>query len=281
MRGEKFEVDFAGPAMVQAWTEGTLCDPRDDRVLVRYHQRFRLWHARPLMELEITISDLDPSWVAGLAEADPWRYALSCRWAWPDEDADLRRTLHLRRPRTSTLRPETPDVFDMTTRRQRTSLVFGGLAHHRRQGGRMLDTLLVAGRETCRRFRLGVALDQEYPFHAATDLLARPVVVPTDTGPPAVGPTGWFFLLDNPGVAVTRVEPLENSGDGRGWGLAFHLLETTGRPCRCRLRLLRNPIWARQTDFAGELILDLTIDGDAVSLDLTPHELARIDVTLG
>ena len=45
-------------------------------------------------------------------------------------------------------RPETPDVLDVSTRRQRTALLFGGLAHHRRHGGRMLDTLLVAGRET-------------------------------------------------------------------------------------------------------------------------------------
>ena len=29
-----------------------------------------------------------------------------------------------------------------------------------------------------------------------------------------------------------------------------------------------------------EVIVDLPIDGDAVLVDLTPHELARIEVTL-
>ena len=98
---------------------------------------------------------------------------------------------------------------------------------------------------------------------------------------PATGPTGWLFQLDHKGVAVTRVEFVDSAGDGRGWGLVFHLLETAGRAARCRLRLFRNPTWARQTDFQDELIVDLPIDDDAVLIDLTPHELARVEVTLG
>ena len=80
---------------------------------------------------------------------------------------------------------------------------------------------------------------------------------------------------------VSRVEFTEQtSGDG-GWGLIFHLLETSGQAARTRLRLFRNPTRARQVDFLGETIIDLSIDGDAVRLDLTPHELARIEVTMG
>jgi alpha-mannosidase len=47
------------------------------------------------------------------------------------------------------------------------------------------------------------------------------------------------------------------------------------------LRLFRNALCARQADFQGETIVELSIDGDAVLVDLTPHELARIEVTLG
>jgi len=32
---------------------------------------------------------------------------------------------------------------------------------------------------------------------------------------------------------------------------------------------------------ACELIIDLSLDGDAVLIDLTPNELARVEVTLG
>jgi len=69
--------------------------------------------------------------------------------------------------------------------------------------------------------------------------------------------------------------------DGHGPGLAFHLLETTGRAARCRLRTFRPPTWARQTDFQNEVVVDLPLDGDSVLVDLTPHELARVEVTLG
>ena len=60
----------------------------------------------------------------------------------------------------------------------------------------------------------------------------------------------------------------------------FHLVETAGRPARCRLRLFRDPVWARQTDFHHELVVDLPIEDDSILIDLTPHEMARIEVTL-
>ena len=54
----------------------------------------------------------------------------------------------------------------------------------------MLDTLLVAGAETERSFRLGVVLDLEYPFQAALDLITPAPVVPISGGPPALGDRG-------------------------------------------------------------------------------------------
>jgi alpha-mannosidase len=278
---ETIEVDSAGPALIQVFARGTLVDPRGDRTLAAFRQRYRLWTGRPILELEIMLSDLDPAWLERAASADPWVHFLSCRWAWPDPDSMLRRTCLLAPDLTEADRPETPDAFDISTRKHRTALLFGGLAHHRRHGARMLDTLLIAGRESARSFRLGVVLDQEYPCHAAFDLITPAAVAPTEAGPPATGTSGWLFQLDNKAVAVTRVEHVDPSGNGRGWGIAFHLLETSGRPVRCRLRTFRNPVWARQTDFNHERVVELPIDADAVLIDLTPHEMARIDISLG
>ena len=53
----------------------------------------------------------------------------------------LRRTCLLAPEVTEADRPETPDALDISTRRQRTALLFGGLAHHRKHGTRMLDHL--------------------------------------------------------------------------------------------------------------------------------------------
>lgn len=280
MQARGFEVEYGGPALVQAVSRGVLLDPSGTRTLATFRQRVRLWSGRPTLELDIALADLDAHWLGRLARSDPWASYLACRWAWPDPGSSLRRlALHAPEP-TESPRPETAEAFEVATRRQRTALLFGGLAHHRRQGPRMLDTLLLAGRESRREFRLGVALDLEHPFHAALDLATPAAVVPTPAGPPRSGPAGWVFHGDRPSVAVTRVEAIDSSGEGRGPGLAFHLLETAGRACRFRLRLFRDPSWARQTDFQGDLVVDLPVEGDAVLVDLTPRELARIEVTL-
>lgn len=280
MRGDTFEVEYGGPALAQAVSTGAILGPDGGR-LASFRQRVRVWSGRPIVELDVTLGDLDPAWLAALADADPWSSYLACRWAWPDSSSMLRRTCLLAPELTEADRPETPDAFDVSTRRQRTALLFGGLAHHRRHGSRMLDTLLLAGRETAREFRVGVALDLEHPFQAAADLLAPAYVVPTEAGPPRTGPTGWLFRTDNKGVAVTSVEYLDATEEGRGWGLSFTMLETTGRPSRCRLRTFRNPSWARQIDFQSSVIVDLPVEGDAALVDLTPYELARVEVTLG
>ena len=281
MRSERFDVDYGGPALVQATATGSLIHPQQGKRLASFVQRYRLWTGRPILEIEVTLADLDPAWLEQAAGADPWSVYLACRWAWPDPNSMVRRTVFWSPELTEAERPETPDAIDISTRTQRTAMLFGGLPYHRKHGSRMLDTLLVAGRETARSFTLGVVLDLEHPFHAAQDLLAPALVVPIEDGPPAIGASGWLARVDHKGVAVSHVEFVKETSDGRGWGLVFHLLETAGQSARCRLRLFRKPSWARQADFLGETIVDLSIDDDAVSIDLTPHELARIEVTLG
>jgi alpha-mannosidase len=281
MRSDRFEIEYGGPALVQATSGGGLVDPQNGNRLASFVQRYRLWAGRPILEIEITLSDLDPQWLNRAAPADPWSVYLACRWAWPDPNSMLRRTIFWSPEITDSERPETPDAFDISTRTQRTALLFGGLPYHRKVGSRMLDTLLVAGSESTRSFTLGVVLDLEHPFHAAQDLIAPPMVVPIDDGPPSLGASGWLARIDRKGVAVSHVAFASTTGEGRGWGLVFHLLETAGQAGRCRLRLFRNPLCARQADFLGETIVELSIDGDTVLVDLTPHELARIEVTLG
>jgi alpha-mannosidase len=279
MRCDRFDLDYGGPALVQATASGRLVDPRQGTRLASFVQRYRLWTGRPILEIDVNIGDLDLSWGDLAARSDPWSVYLASRWAWPDASAMLRRTVLWGPELTQAERPETPDALDISTRTQRTALLFGGLAHHRKNGERMLDTLLVAGSETCRSFKLGVVLDLEYPFHAAQDFITPAPVVPSDEGPPALGVAGWLAQIDHKNVVISRVEFTENAGD-RGWGLVFHVLEAAGQSGRCRLRLFRDPTWARQVDFLGETIVDLSVDGDAVCLDLTPHELARVEVTL-
>jgi alpha-mannosidase len=281
MRAERFELDYGGPALVQATSSGSLIDPQKNTRLASFTERFRLWAGRPVLDIDIVVSDLDTAWLERAADADPWSVYLACRWAWPDPSSMLRRGVFWSPEITDVERPETPEYFDISTRSQRTAILFGGLPYHRKHGSRMLDTLLIAGRESTRSFSLGVVLDVENPAHAALERMTPAPVIPVEDGPPLIGPTGWLAQADSKNVVISRLEFVEKTETERSWGLAFHLLETAGHATRCRLRLFRNPSRARQVDFQGDTIIDLTVQEDAVLIDFTPYELVRIEVTLG
>ena len=224
MRSERFEIDYAGPALVQATASGGIFDAGLGKRLASFEQRYRLWSGRPILEIDITLADIDPAWLGRAAQADPYSLYLACRWAWPDPNSMVRRLIFSAPELTESDRPETPEAIDISTRTQRTALLFGGLCFHRKRGGRMLDSLLLAGRETSRSFSLGVVLDLEHPFHAAADLITPAFVVPTDLGPPALGKSGWLVRLDHEGIVISHVGFVSHTGDDRGWGLIFHLL---------------------------------------------------------
>ena len=54
MRRERFDVDFGGPALVQATAVGHLVDPRQGNRLASFEQRYRLWTGRPILEIRMT-----------------------------------------------------------------------------------------------------------------------------------------------------------------------------------------------------------------------------------
>ncbi|OJW22557.1 MAG: glycosyl hydrolase family 38 [Planctomycetales bacterium 71-10] len=280
MRRERFEVEFAGPALVQAVSTSALVD-HAGKAFAQVDLRCRLWAGRPIAELEMTVRDLDPTWADWAARSEPWSHHLACRWAWPDASSMVRRLAFLSPETTQAERPESPDAIDVSTRRQRTAMLSGGLPYHKKAGARMLDTILVAGSEGGRTFRLAVALDSEHPHRQAQDFLTPAVAVPTEAGPPPMGDRGWLMKTDTQAVAVTHVGFLAETYDGRGWGIDVHLVETAGYHARCRVQFFRNPTWARQYDLQGEAIGDLSVDGDAVWLDLMAGELFRVVVAFG
>jgi alpha-mannosidase len=115
--------------------------------------------------------------------------------------------------------------------------------------------------------------------------------VPTETGPPRTGVTGWFFHVDSRNVQLTRIlgvydsgrdaaplEQHEHSTVPSDPGFAVRLMETEGIAKQVKLRCFRRPTFARKCDFRGQTISDLLIEGDAVMIDMTAFEV--IDVEL-
>ena len=243
MRGESFEVEYGGPALAQAVTTGHDPRPRTTAASPPSASASGSGPAARSLELDVTLSDLDPDWLASIADADPWSHYLACRWAWPDPSSMLRRTCLLSPELTEADRPETPDALDISTRRQRTALLFGGLAHHRRHGGRMLDTLLVAGRETGPHFRLGVvarpANTRSTPRPTSSP---RPSSSPTEAGPPRDRADGLALPGRQQGRrrdrGRVRRRPARTAAAG-AWPSTCS--RPPAAPPRCRLRTFRNP----------------------------------------
>ena len=221
-----------------------------------------------MLELEIDLQPrTDP-------QADPWRSYFACRFAWSSEAADLARSYHDTRRPTKSRRLEAPLFVQVDDGLQKTTILTGGLPFHRRVGPRMLDTLLIAGGEIQRTFKLGLGVDLKQPFREALGLLL-PTLMVRDV--PGVDQTrsGWLFHFDARNVLVTGCQPLLESD--RLVGVRFHVVETDGRSSSVRLRCFRLLSSARKVDASGQTVSACDVEDDQVRFALAAHELTDIE----
>jgi alpha-mannosidase len=287
MRGLTSEITCAGPALGEIVTTGEIIDQTNSAKLAGFRQTVRVWRGRPVVEIEV---ELD---IARLPDGEPWHNYFTSRFAWHDETASLTRSAMMGACETAEERIESLHYLEIATPTERTTIVAPGLPFHRKTGPRMIDTILVVQRESARRFQFTIAVDQDFPMQAALDAQTPAVIVPTTKGPPKSGTTGWFFHLATRQVQIIQMLPLQPEpppadADAAattptavvptGCGCALRLIETEGRPIRARLRCFRTPARARQRDFNGKTICELSLDGDAVLVDLTSFEVADIEI---
>jgi len=82
--------------------------------------------------------------------------------------------------------------------------------------------------------------------------------------------TDWRPLVDDAvGDQAGSPRPV------RGFGA--RLLETAGQAGRITLRAFRDVAVARQVDYLGQTLVELTVEGDKITLDFAPHEWIEIE----
>lgn len=288
MRATSSTVTCAGPALGEIVTEGEIFDQTNDQKLAGFKQTFRIWRGRPILEIDVELTDVR------VPDGDPWSNYIAARFAWNSSIAALTRSV-LGGAQTGWKdeRLESPLYFEIADEDQRTTILTHGRPFHRKTGERMLDSILLVSGETQRRFRYTIAVDQDYPMQAALDALTPVVVIPTAKGPPKSGNSGWFFhinarnvqimqlldLMEAPNENTDAWDPLaETQPKSTDKGMTLRLLETEGRPVRVTLQCFRAPRVARQRDFQGRTVTDLTIKGDAVTIDMVAHEIADVEL---
>jgi alpha-mannosidase len=249
-------------------SRGRLLHP-DGRELATFVQATRLAAGRTTVEIDIDLEPIEHP------RADPWSSYYACRFAWPDDLlSELRRSVHGTSCATDNKRLEAPDFIEVVGK-GRTAILTGGLPYHLRIGPRMLDSLLVVHGETARRFRLGIAIENPYPWQAALDLAAPLIPFIGQHPPPAGAATGWLFHIDAGNVVATHWSPLVEGK--RVAGFCLRLLECAGHGGAVSLRALRGIASARRTNFLGEPAEDLPVEGDRVRLDISAYEWLQLE----
>ena len=288
MKCRKHEIIRNGTACGEIVTMGEIVDQVNGETLASYRQSVRVWRACPTIEIEIELTDVK------VPEGDPWNNYFGSRFAWNDGTAAVTRSLYHSAHSFIGERFETSDYIEIASEDERLTIVPHGLPFHRKTGDRMVDSLLIVSGEDERKFRFTIAVDAPYPIEAAWNALTPIAAVPTQSGPPRAGLTGWFFHVDSRNVQITRILDPHNSDHvpsplelgehltvPQSPGFAVRLIETEGRTKPVKLRCFRQPTFARKRDFRGETICELNLDGDAVLIDMIAFEIADIELRFG
>jgi alpha-mannosidase len=280
MRLASASVTATGPTLGEIVTRGEIVDQKSGETLAGYVQTVRVWRGRPILEVIVELTpQRDP-------DNEPWHSYYSSRFAWHDETAALSYAAQQGIHPCADERIETTDCIEIATTDTRTTLLPCGLPFHRKTGPRMLDTILLTRGETQRRFRLAVAIDQDYPLQAALDVTVPAVVIPTSTGRPGGSSSGWFFQVEPKNVQVLglfpvcppEVAPSAEAQPRRVHGCRLRLVETEGRPARARICGPWPPRSARQVDLRQQTLITLPVDGEGIWLDLTAYEVADVEL---
>jgi len=226
-----------------------------------------------------------------MPEGDPWTNYFTSRFAWNDSAAALTRAVQSGAHGIQGERFEGPHYLEIADEAHRTTILNCGLPFHRTTGMRMVDSLLITAGETKRHFRFVIAVDADYPMQAASDATTPAAVVRT-TKRPRSGSSGWFFRLNARNVQIQRILGCSGKTDGEaatweqhdqppaadGKGFALRLIETEGRSRQVKLTCFKTPVSARLRNFLGRPLNELTIEGDAVIIDMAGHEIADVEL---
>lgn len=268
MAADRVDVTSAGPVLGEIVATGRLLD-REGKRLAGYRQTFRLWRARPTLEIDIELAPEQQP------RSDAWNSYYGCRFAWADETANLFRDVGLARHASELARFEAPHYIDLDLVHGTVSILTLGLPYHRLSGPRMLDTLLIPRGETATRFRLALGLNLKQPLAAALDLMTPPAIVAEPTLAPAAGPTSWLFHVDAKNIVATHWKPIVENGTPAG--VQVRLQETLDRPTKARLSAFRPFTAARELDFSGSAIFDLPTENGAAILEFAANQWLAVE----
>lgn len=220
-----------------------------EQVLAKFSQTVRVVRGINRIEVAGTIELSEP------LNASSQNHYVCSRLAWKSEAARLYSNILDSRMQVS---HEWFHGTQYISIRDETSVTMltGGLPYHRRPNRRMLDSLLMIGKESVGKYSFAIDVDQNYPAAAAAARLSPKIQIPLNSVSDQA--SKWFFHFNRKNVSVTFAVPLIDD-DGSFIGAVFRLKETEARDTELTIRSFRRISLAEIIGFNGEHIGKLEI----------------------
>ena len=267
MAADETKVLHNSTTMGEVETRGRLLE-RDGETVATFVQRYQIWRGSRVLRLQLEIQ------AEKEFRSDPWNSYCALRFAWADEGAEIWRTVNETRHKTESSRFETSHYVEIDSGEAKTTILTAGLPYHRKQGMRMLDSLLLVRGETQSKFELGIGVDLKHPMQQALELLTPPTLLPQEAAKTTPADSSWLFHLSARNVQSTHWEPLREGEQIVGFRV--RLLETDGRPAKLKLSSFKPVTAAEKRDFQDQTLGDCTIDSGAILCELSGHEWTEI-----
>lgn len=273
MAADSFEITSDGPTLGEIVSKGRLVDPGTGDTLSTFQQTTRVWRGRPDVEIEI---ELEPT---QMPSGNPWKNYYATRFAWADTHAHLTGSSMQNSFSLGAEfdRFESSEYIEIVDDKTRTTIFPYGRPFHVKTGERMLDSILIVEGESKRTFKYQISVEEPLPMPAAMHVTKSAVSIPI-SGKGLSTPSGWFFHLNAKNVILNRLIPVASDDSKRRF--IAEVIETEGNYQNLRLRCLFPPHAARQVSLVGKTIMDLTVEDDAVVVEMRPYEVAHLEIEL-
>ena len=225
--------------------------------LADFEQTVTLWRGKPIAEVQIAIelhTELKKS----------VNHYLCSRLAWKNETARVIANSQEDRAEITSDWFNATNFVEIEQDENRLLMLTGGLPFHRRSTRRMLDSLLIVGKETERDFRIGLGVNVPYAMAAAVDWLTPTVALkaPVENSKQAkTQDAKWLFHFSSKNILVTHWQPIFESGD-RWSGVRLRIKETEGRNGELSIRCPHEIDSGQKETLANDFLQSYEVSND-------------------
>ncbi len=268
MQAQKIDVRQANSVRGQIQVTGVMI--QGSKPIADFQLMFSLWRGSRMVELEIDVTKIDPSWSSREGYV-AWRSA------WPNESAvvsswnqGVKQSFHSRKT-------ASPLLIEIDEVEHRGYILAGGNAIHHRLGERFLDTVLGTMPASSVAGKLAFAIDLPRPYQAATEWLDPALVMEDLPQLLSCGQAAWFIQSNAANVSLVPWNAIVDA-NGQVIGMRAWLHESAGRSTASRIEFFRTPKAASRVSESGKSFSQVEIDGDSLVLSVKANEQSFIDI---